>query len=56
VAKYKVPILGLILLRYAQNRYEYAKADIEANIPDSPRGKHSPTKDDYLAAGANKVV
>ena len=32
-AEYKDPVLGLILLRYAQNRYDQAKAQIEANIP-----------------------
>lgn len=51
-AEYKDPVLGLILLRYAQNRYEQAKATVDASIPDGPRGKRAATKDDYLAAGA----
>jgi len=51
-AEYKDPVLGLILLRYAQNRYEQAKEQIEANTPNGPRGKRAPTKDDFLAAGA----
>jgi len=51
-AEYKDPVLGLILLRYAQNRYEQAKARVDAAIPDSPRGKRAATKKDYLAAGA----
>jgi type I restriction enzyme M protein len=51
-AEYKDPVLGLILLRYAQNRYGQAKGQIEANIPDGPRGKRAPTKEDFLAAGA----
>ena len=51
-AEYKDPVLGLILLRYAQNRYDQAKIKIEASIPDSPRGKRAATKDDFLAAGA----
>lgn len=51
-AEYKDPVLGLILLRYAQNRYNQAKGQIEANIPDGPRGKRAPTKEDFLAAGA----
>ncbi|PCJ75200.1 MAG: N-6 DNA methylase [Rhodobacteraceae bacterium] len=51
-AEYKDPVLGLILLRYAQNRYEEAKITIEASIPDGPRGKRAPKKEDYLAAGA----
>jgi len=51
-AEYKDPVLGLILLRYAQNRYEQAKAIVEASIPDSPRGKRAATRQDFLAAGA----
>lgn len=51
-AEYKDPVLGLILLRYAQNRYEEAKITIEAAIPEGPRGKRAVTKEDYLAAGA----
>ncbi|EIL8370202.1 SAM-dependent DNA methyltransferase [Vibrio alginolyticus] len=51
-AEYKDPVLGLILLRYAQNRYDQAKAKIEASIPEGPRGKRAATKDDFLAAGA----
>ena len=51
-AEYKDPVLGLILLRYAQNRYDQAKEQIESNIPASPRGRREPTKDDFLAAGA----
>ncbi|EGR0636811.1 N-6 DNA methylase [Vibrio vulnificus] len=51
-AEYKDPVLGLILLRYAQNRYEQAKTKIEASIPEGPRGKRAATKDDFLAAGA----
>lgn len=51
-AEYKDPVLGLILLRYAQNRYEQAKKEIEASIPDGPRGKRAMTKQDFLAAGA----
>ena len=51
--EYKDPILGLILLRYAQNRYDQAKARVEASIPEIPgRKKRAPTKADYLAAGA----
>ena len=51
-AEYKDPVLGLILLRYAQNRYEQAKVVVEASIPESPRGKRAATKQDFLAAGA----
>lgn len=51
-AEYKDPVLGLILLRYAQNRYDQAKAKLEAEKPASPRGKIALTKDDFLGAGA----
>lgn len=51
-AEYKDPVLGLILLRYAQNRYEEAKVAVEAAIPKGPRGKRAATKEDFLAAGA----
>ena len=54
-AEYKDPVLGLILLRYAQNRYEQAKIAIEAAMPETPRGKLKPTKEHYLAAGAMRV-
>lgn len=51
-AEYKDPVLGLILLRYAQNRYEEAIPLVEAKIPTTPRGKRSATKADFLAEGA----
>jgi type I restriction enzyme M protein len=51
-AEYKDPVLGLVLLRFAQNKYEEATPIVDANIPVTPRGKRKPTKEDYLAAGA----
>ncbi|MDC9728594.1 MAG: class I SAM-dependent DNA methyltransferase, partial [Methyloprofundus sp.] len=52
-AEYKDPVLGLILLRYAQNRYQQAKQIVEDNIPQSPRGgKRAATKADFKAVGA----
>lgn len=51
-AEYKDPVLGLILLRYAQNRYDEAKIKIEAAISEGPRGKRTATQADFLAAGA----
>lgn len=51
-AEYKDPVLGLVLLRFAQNKYEEAKPIVEANIPSGPRGKRNATKEDFLAAGA----
>lgn len=50
--EYKDPILGLVFLRFAQNLYEQKKIQIEANIPQGPRGKRALTKEDFLAAGA----
>ncbi|MDD2660344.1 MAG: type I restriction-modification system subunit M N-terminal domain-containing protein [Methylococcales bacterium] len=54
-AEYKDLVLGLILLRYAQNRYEQAKAAIEAAMPETPRGKLKPAKEHFLASGAMLV-
>jgi type I restriction enzyme M protein len=51
-AEYKDPVLGLVLLRFAQNKYEEAKPIVEAAIPTGPRGKRAATKEDYLAVGA----
>lgn len=53
-AEYKDPLLGLVLLRFAQNRYEDAKIIIEENLPLNPRTgqKREATKDDFAAAGA----
>ncbi len=53
-AEYKDPVLGLVLLRFAQNRYENAKLEIEKNLPVNPRtgAKREASKDDYAAAGA----
>ncbi len=53
-AEYKDPVLGLILLRYAQNRFEEAKKHIEKSLPINPRTgkKRGVTKNDLLGAGA----
>lgn len=53
-AEYKDPLLGLVLLRFAQNRYEDAKIEIEAKLPINPRtGKQrEANKGDYAGAGA----
>ena len=50
-AEYKDPVLGLILLRYAQNRFEDAKVVLEPKLT-GPRGKREATQADFLAAGA----
>lgn len=54
-AEYKDPVLGLVLLRFAMNRYEEAKPIVEKKIPTGPRGKRAATKEDFLAAGAIMV-
>lgn len=51
-AEYKDPVLGLVLLRFAQNKFDEAKPIVEANIPETPRGKRAATAEDYAAAGA----
>ena len=53
-AEYKDPLLGLVLLRFAQNRYEDAKTEVEKNLPINPRTKQKreATKDDYAGLGA----
>lgn len=53
-AEYKDPVLGLVLLRFAENRYEEAKLIVEKNLPVNPRtGKKREAKPhDYHAIGA----
>ena len=51
--EYSFPVLGLIFLRHAYNRYEHAKKEIEKDLPVHPqRGRRAITKDDFLAAKA----
>nr|WP_198342302.1 type I restriction-modification system subunit M N-terminal domain-containing protein [Pedobacter psychrophilus] len=52
--EYKDPLLGLVLLRFAQNRYEEAKAHLENTLPINPRTgqQRELTKDDFAGAGA----
>ena len=52
--EYKDPVLGLVLLRFAQNRYEDAKVEIEKDLPVNPRTGQTreATKDDFAAKGA----
>lgn len=56
-AEYKDPLLGLVFLRFVQNRYEDAKVKIEESLPINPRTgkKREVTKDDFLGAGAIQV-
>lgn len=56
-AEYKDPLLGLVLLRFAQNRYEDAKIKVEAKLTINPRTgkKREPTNDDFAGEGAIKL-
>ena len=51
-AEYKDPLLGLVLLRFAQNRYEDAKVQVEENLTVNLRTGQSriPAQNDYVAA------
>lgn len=53
-AEYKDPLLGLILLRFAENKFIEAKAQLEETLPINPRTqqRRAATKDDYAANGA----
>lgn len=53
-SEYKDPLLGLILLRFAENRFLEAHAELEKRLPVNPRTrqKREATKDDYAAMGA----
>jgi len=53
-AEYKDPVLGLILLRFAQNKFDEKKKELEGNLPINPRTnqKVALTKERVNAAGA----
>ena len=52
-AEYKDPVLGLILLRFAENRFNETLKKIEKNIPTNPRtGKKEITKDHFIGSAA----
>lgn len=47
-SEYSMPVLGLIFLRHAYNRYLKVKESIEANLPVHPqRGRRALTKKDF---------
>jgi type I restriction enzyme M protein len=49
--EYKDPLLGLILLRYAQNKFEQKKLELEATVPIDPRsGEKEPVTKFQLKA------
>ncbi|KAA0913103.1 class I SAM-dependent DNA methyltransferase [Psychrobacter sp. ANT_WB68] len=53
-AEYKDPLLGLVFLRFVQNRHEDAKVKIQESLAINPRTgqKREVTKDDFVAAGS----
>ncbi len=56
-AEYKDPLLGLILLRFAENKYEEAKEHLAESLPINPRTqqRREATKDDFAQAGAMQL-
>lgn len=52
--EYKDPLLGLVLLRFAQNRYEDAKVEVDKRLPINPRTgqQREANANDYASAGA----
>lgn len=52
-AEYSFPVLGLIFLRHAYNRFKAAEDGIIESLPVHPqRGRRPVTKDDFLKAKA----
>ena len=53
-AEYKDPVLGLVLLRFAQNRYDEAIGIVEKNLPINPRTgeKRAVLATDFSSVGA----
>lgn len=49
-SEYSMPVLGLIFLRHAYNRFEKVKVELEKNLPSHPqRGMRALTKQDFVA-------
>jgi type I restriction enzyme M protein len=47
-SEYSMPVLGLIFLRHAYNRFQKVKTEVEKNLPSHPqRGKRLLTKKDF---------
>ncbi|MGD0754505.1 MAG: N-6 DNA methylase [Bacteroidales bacterium] len=47
-SEYSMPVLGLIFLRHAYNRFQKVKIDVEKDLPTHPqRGKRHLTKKDF---------
>lgn len=50
--EYSMPVLGLIFLRHATNRFEMVKAEIEATLPSRGGKKRSLNADDFKGKAA----
>ncbi|CAA9890832.1 N-6 DNA methylase [Candidatus Methylobacter favarea] len=47
-SEYSMPVLGLIFLRHAYNRFQKVKAEVELTLPSHPqRGRRALTKKDF---------
>ena len=47
-SEYSMPVLGLIFLRHAYNRFQKVKIEVEKDLPTHPqRGKRPLTKKDF---------
>lgn len=52
-SEYSMPVLGLIFLRHAFNRFDKVKENIEKDLPTHPqRGRRPVTKNDFLERNA----
>jgi len=52
-SEYSMPVLGLIFLRHAYNRFQKAKVELEKDLPIHPqRGKRPVNKSDFLERNA----
>jgi len=52
-SEYSMPVLGLIFLRHAYNRFQKVKIEVEKDLPSHPqRGKRALTKNDFLEKNA----
>ncbi len=49
-SEYSMPVLGLIFLRHAYNRFQKVKVELEKSLPSHPqRGIRALTKQDFVA-------
>lgn len=51
-SEYSMPVLGLIFLRHAYNRFLVVKEEIEATLPSRNGRKRLVTKDDFMSKSA----